>query len=322
MKKKLADRLTEFAAAMPEEKKKKGYHPVAGAAGALVLPGLAVNAAGLGTLEAIKPGGVKEVFGQRDATRQSLKEMMESMDATVAKEAGKPKRPKSSVMGHDPSMLPHDKEIMGYLKKRAAGQGAQIHETTSPQHPAFAWSHEPANTKIGAAGRVQVEALVGTKAERGIGLHKGIRPSLKPGALAHELGHIEQPRFMRHPIGRAIGPHGSGLASLYTAIGTRDEKKGKIAAAVGTAAMLPTIASEVDASVRGIRALRQGGMRGARTLTPGVGLASYGAVAALPYLTHKTKKAFGGYKPKDHKTVPLEFSRRLERRITQFAREF
>jgi hypothetical protein len=132
----------------------------------------------------------------------------------------------------------------------------------------------------------------------GIVMTPNVRTSLKPGVLAHEVRHAQQAKLLgknalmaASTIGK-VGPLGAGLVSTFTG----DEKRGRAAAITGAALAAPMLAAEADAAIGGARMLRKSGMRGLRTLSPGVGLATYGALAASPALAYKIKKTLGGYR--------------------------
>ena len=113
-----------------------------------------------------------------------------------------------------------------------------------------------------------------------------------PAVVAHELGH--------HRGGKALGVAGlagKNLMGLGTAgaLWSGDENTSKNFALGGTASAAPMMASELDASWRGMRAMQRAGLKGGLRAFGGV--PTYAAVAAAPMLAHYGKKYFGGFKP-------------------------
>jgi len=113
-----------------------------------------------------------------------------------------------------------------------------------------------------------------------------------PAVVAHELGHYRG--------GKALGISGvagKNLMGLGTAgaLWSSDENTSKNFALGGTAAAAPMMASELDASWRGMRAMRQAGLKGGWRAFGG--LPTYAAVSAAPMLAHYGKKYFGGFNP-------------------------
>ncbi len=113
-----------------------------------------------------------------------------------------------------------------------------------------------------------------------------------PAVVAHELGH--------HQGGKALGLAGllgKNLMGLGTAgaLWSGDENTSKNFALGGTAAAAPMMASELDASWRGMRAMQRAGLKGGWRAFGGV--PTYAAVAATPMLAHYGKKYFGGFDP-------------------------
>jgi hypothetical protein len=204
-----------------------------------------------------------------------------------------------AALGGDSKLAKEDRPVLASLKRTARKQGVNVHQSFSPSSPGFYWNKEEAPVFARAKLDMSLQNVLQPKAARrskGIGVYSGVRGSLKPGLLAHEVGHATQPRFLRHPLGHMTGKLAPSVAGLY-ATATGDEQRAKKAAIVGGLAAAPMLASEVDASVRGSRLLRKAGVKGLRSLSPGFGLPTYAAVAAAPYLAYRTKKALGGYRP-------------------------
>lgn len=110
------------------------------------------------------------------------------------------------------------------------------------------------------------------------------------GVLGHEFGHaMGNKNWIRGQLfSKAVAPFGS-LASLLL----KDETNSRNAAIAGTAASLPMLGSEIDASVRGARAVRGLGLKGGWRAFGG--LPTYAAATALPMVAHYTKKTLGGF---------------------------
>ena len=124
-----------------------------------------------------------------------------------------------------------------------------------------------------------------------------------PGVVAHELGHILAPKLLS--LLQIPGKVGGGLAGLISAV-RQDQDKAKrdslIASGILGTTLLP---SEIDASIRGYRAL------GALDKTKGAlrpqllsrlsrmrsfaGLPSYFITAAAPFLTYKIREGLGAF---------------------------
>ena len=113
-----------------------------------------------------------------------------------------------------------------------------------------------------------------------------------PGVLAHELGHVNGGKGLI--AANMIGKNGIGLGTLASML-AKDEDKSKRNAWIGTAFGGAMLASEVDASRRGYRAIRSlGGGRGS-ALKSYIGVPTYAAFAATPMLSHLLKKHMGGF---------------------------
>jgi hypothetical protein len=111
-----------------------------------------------------------------------------------------------------------------------------------------------------------------------------------PSILAHELGHHLGPRWLNKSrvvssLGRPLGVLGALMSS--------DEDTSRNMALAGTASQLPTLASEFDASRRGMNILSKLKLSNPRRAF--VGLPTYLAAASLPMLAHLGKKGLGGF---------------------------
>jgi hypothetical protein len=115
--------------------------------------------------------------------------------------------------------------------------------------------------------------------------------------LAHELGHAEQQASkalslkLRMPAMLAGGAAGGGVLL------TKDRDRAKLYAGLGSAASLPILFNEYDASRRGaglVKQLMPGASKSLRRL-PYVGLPTYAALALSPWAAYAGKSAMGGY---------------------------
>ena len=119
--------------------------------------------------------------------------------------------------------------------------------------------------------------------------------------LAHEMGHHAQPAWMKSTlsrIGLKLGPVVGSMAPIMS----NDENTGLASATAGSAAALPGLIGEFDASRRGkqmwhaamgpeaLKGLSRLGRRG-----PFAGLPTYAAFAATPWLAYLGRKLSGGY---------------------------
>lgn len=121
--------------------------------------------------------------------------------------------------------------------------------------------------------------------------------------LAHEAGHAMQTgkgfdSFAKLPISfklRMLGM-GGGFGSLGAAV-SRDERYGLGSGIAGSAMMAPTVANELDASLKGFKALTRAAPRMPlpNRLRTFVGLPTYAVAAAAPMATYGIKKLLGGY---------------------------
>lgn len=253
-----------------ELERKKEYRPALGTAAGLVGAGTIQTGVGLGTKRAIvDPKGLQ---GAR---------AMVSVDLN-----GRVTKTPMDDVANDPKLK--------YLRDRIEAQGAVLKDSRNPLVPGMAWDRS-GRRSVNQKMVSQIEDLTGSTAEKGITIAPAVRAGLKEGVIAHEIGHLEQSKFLRHPVvhggGKAALTAGSILAPLSS-----NERHAKTAAIASAGLALPLLASEVDASVRGTRILRKAGVRGIKSLSPGIGLASYGAAAAAPYIAYRIKKSLGGYK--------------------------
>jgi hypothetical protein len=115
------------------------------------------------------------------------------------------------------------------------------------------------------------------------------------GTLAHELGHASGKPF------RGYISQGGGLgryAPLAAIMGTSSTNEPIAAASAlgGTAMMVPTLAEELRASLRGARKLKQLGLGGLRgRLGAFAGLGTYAGMASLPAISYLSNKRLGLY---------------------------
>jgi hypothetical protein len=117
---------------------------------------------------------------------------------------------------------------------------------------------------------------------------------------AHEAGHVAQRdtrnrayrKVINSPTGRKIYSPAAIVGSLAGAVGTdpSNDKRATAIAAAATAATLPTMASEIDASVRGYKMMRRMGESRARSLGTFKGLPTYASLAAIPAIAWGLRK--------------------------------
>ncbi len=172
-----------------------------------------------------------------------------------------------------------EQKIFNRLSNQAVSSGVRLGRVEQPRYSAAnffkpaapeAFYHEP-------NGRPQ------------IGLSERM---MRPGALAHELGHAQGGRalFRANLIG-ARGMLGLGQAGLFA----KDETTGRNIALAGTAFGGATLASELDAGRRGYKSLRALGSKRLPALKSFAGLPTYLMAAAMPLVGHYAKKWMGGY---------------------------
>lgn len=193
--------------------------------------------------------------------------------------------------------LKGDAVAMRYLRREAHREGAKIHESKHPMVPAAAWDHKASGRMFEQSGRAQVEAMTGSKDDRGVIMSKGVRASMKPGLLAHEVGHLKGHRALLHPLTR-VGAIYGGMGTAGVAAITDNEDVAKKSAIIGGLASIPMMASELDASRRGAGLLHKAGVKGMRRLSPFMGIPSYAAIAAMAPAAYLIKKGLGGYREK------------------------
>lgn len=113
-----------------------------------------------------------------------------------------------------------------------------------------------------------------------------------PGILAHELGHHLGGKTLArmHTLGR----FGSGLGTIG-ALAATNEDTSRNRAYAGTASFLPTMISEIDASRRGAKIMKNLKLPGRWKAF--AGLPSYAIAASAPMMAHYGKKFFGGFTP-------------------------
>jgi len=120
-----------------------------------------------------------------------------------------------------------------------------------------------------------------------ISMGKG-KLSKGPGILAHEIGHARGGSKLI--AGNIIGKQLLALSLLGAAFGNDTVSGGS--AIAGTAAAIPVLASEIDASRRGAEILKRIGTKGMRRFTPYAGVPTYLGMAAMPYGAYKLKQHF------------------------------
>lgn len=123
---------------------------------------------------------------------------------------------------------------------------------------------------------------------------------LKPGVLAHEVGHGLGPSAYVKGLARPISALLPTL-NLGQVLLAKDEDTGRMGAMLAPLSGAPLLASEIDASVRGsklLSKLTKGKLSTMQKLSPFMGLPTYAAFTAAPALAHMIKKTMGGYADK------------------------
>ena len=129
----------------------------------------------------------------------------------------------------------------------------------------------------------------------------GPNSPLKPGVLAHEVGHGVGPSAYLKGGARMLSMLLPGL-NLGQVLLAKNEDEGRMGAMVSPLTAAPLLGSEIDASVRGskiLSKLTKGKLSMLQRLSPFVGLPTYAAFAASPALAHLIKKNMGGYRDKN-----------------------
>lgn len=121
-----------------------------------------------------------------------------------------------------------------------------------------------------------------------------------PAILAHEAGHAfgSKPQLWASIAGKQIG-----ALSVLPSLLTPNEETSRNIALGGTAAMVPTLYSEVDASIRGANLLKKLKVPFSGRAKAFLGIPTYLAAASLPMLSHLTKKYFGGFEDNKRASV-------------------
>lgn len=124
---------------------------------------------------------------------------------------------------------------------------------------------------------------------------------MRPGALAHEMGHLAQnPKALI--AGKALA--GGQILGLLGATMSDDENKSLGFSAAGSAAHgLGMLAPEVDASAKGYRMLRQMGSGRGGAMKAFVGVPTYAAATAVPMIVHFLRKSMGSFDGKERPTT-------------------
>jgi hypothetical protein len=157
-------------------------------------------------------------------------------------------------------------------------------------------------------GRTSYGAFPHYLPDLGIGLRRGPTPGIIYGidrnasAIAHEVGHALAPKWVFNPSTIARSQQAARLGTLFGSLGalfSRDETNSRNAALAGTAANLPLLALETDASIRGANILKRLGARS--RIGAFIGLPTYALTAGIPLGAHYIKKLLGGFE--HNKTV-------------------
>jgi len=112
------------------------------------------------------------------------------------------------------------------------------------------------------------------------------------GALAHEYGHATGSRI--HNYGNIGGKALSGLLGMGV-LASKEEDTSRNFAIGSTAAYMPVIASELDASIRGASLLKKLNVPLKGRMKAFIGVPTYLLGGAFPGIAHLTKKYFGGF---------------------------
>lgn len=177
-----------------------------------------------------------------------------------------------------------------WMRKLHTMAGMDGKPTAMPADPRVAKSVAPGGTRVDwDTSRLQLGSHYNL-ADGKIRMAKGQRG---PGALAHEMGHAQNPRLAR------AGVHAknfSGLGTL-TALGSANQDVARTGAATGTALGGLNLLSELDASRRGFKMLRGVGAGRGAALKAFIGIPTYALATAIPALAYKGKQLMGGFKP-------------------------
>ena len=116
--------------------------------------------------------------------------------------------------------------------------------------------------------------------------------SLKPGVLAHEVGHGVGPSVYIKGLTRHLSQLAPALAT-GNILFSNDENTARNSALISPLLSAPLLASEFDASMRGsniLKKLTKGNLTKLQRLSPFVGLPTYAAFAASPAIAYFAKK--------------------------------
>jgi hypothetical protein len=167
------------------------------------------------------------------------------------------------------------------------------------------YPHKDIPTVVGGRSGVGGSPFYGTDTHTVGWPQKYRKPSRS--ILAHEFGHAAQgwnpfsERLLRMGV---LG----GTAGSLGAVFSDDEKSARIAALLGTASSAPLVSSEIGASYRGSRLMKEV-LKGegklpssifskSRLLSrPWLGVPTYALAATTPLHLYGLKRLFGGYKP-------------------------
>jgi hypothetical protein len=113
-----------------------------------------------------------------------------------------------------------------------------------------------------------------------------------PAVLAHEMGHAHGGKALgwANAIGKYVGGLGAGITGF--AATNEGSQNG---ANIGTAGLGVTMLSELDASRRGYRMMRNHGHNRTSSLRSFVGIPTYALSMAAPQLLHSIKERMGGF---------------------------
>lgn len=121
--------------------------------------------------------------------------------------------------------------------------------------------------------------------------------SVSPGIMAHELGHAVTAPFWEKKLLGLTPLHLRSLFPLSLPLGVapylaKTPARGRMYALLGTLSTVPTLANEIHASLAGMRLAREAGLPLSDQLGALVGLPTYFAGAAVPWLSYFLTRKF------------------------------
>lgn len=171
--------------------------------------------------------------------------------------------------------MPENVKVTQILKRLARSKGVELASDISPagymyQPPASALTQPKITTGLNEAA----------------------------GPIAHEIGHFNGPKKLMTRLNVIGGNLAGRLGTSFGTMGalfSSNEDNSRNAGLAGTAANIPILASEIDASIRGGSLLKRLGRSRAGAF---IGLPTYGVMASSPIIAHYAKKLLGGFSKK------------------------